>query len=438
MPDDREFYKPEIGVELTAAGARFDVAAWRASMQAKLDTIYTDMTKVEIPLTAFGDLRTAEITPILQATFEYTVDNTEINEKIVTAGGTVTQADAMAVLSTSTTTGSDAIFRSETGARYRAGVGGLMRFTALFENNAAGTESYMGLADEAGSSEAFKNGLMVGYDGTTFGLHRFQNDTKISVVQSAWDDPMDGTGESGMTLDQTKLNVYGIGFQYLGSGKIQLLLEDDSTGLFVVAHTILYANNFTVPSVYNPNFNCTMWVDNKATTTDIVLKSASYAYFVEGQTQYTELHQPQQFSNEIEKTSVTALTAIFTIRNKALYASKTNFIDIILEHFTTSIEASSANNLGEIHLVKNATLGGTPAYADINTNDSVVDIDTAGTTVTGGKDIFGTPLAGKNDRAHINLLPYRIIIEPGDTVTVAAESAASATINASLLWKELF
>lgn len=37
MPDDRRFYKPEIGVELQADGERFDVPEWRDGITTRLD-----------------------------------------------------------------------------------------------------------------------------------------------------------------------------------------------------------------------------------------------------------------------------------------------------------------------------------------------------------------------------------------------------------------
>jgi len=200
--------------------------------------------------------------------------------------------------------------------------------------------------------------------------------------------------------------------------------------------TIRIAN--TVPSTYNPNYHHTIWAANKGTTSDIVVQAASYAFFVEGKTHLKELHQPQFSSGVQQATTVTTETAIFTIRNKSTYASKTNFIDVLLEQLTASIEASSANNLGSVRIVKNATLGGTPSYSDINTTDSVVDIDTSGTTVTGGKELVAFPLAGKNDKEIINLVDFLIVLNPGDTLTVAGTSANSATMPATLLWKELF
>ena len=129
---------------------------------------------------------------------------------------------------------------------------------------------------------------------------------------------------------------------------------------------------------------------------------------------------------------------IVTIRNKTTYVSKTNFIDVFILRFQASIEASSANNLGSVRLIKNATLGGTPSFTDINTSDSIVDFDVAGTTVADGISLGSFPMAGKNDKAGEDLTNLQVILAPGDTLTIAGTSANSATINASLVWHELF
>lgn len=409
------------------------------SVRAYFDTagrLQVNMDK--LPLTAFGDLRTAELTPVFQGTFEYTVTNTEITTTTITNGGTVTQANAMAVVGTSTTTNSTALLQSNQHAKYRAGLGGVARFTGLFTAPVAATEQYIGIADETGSSAAFMNGYMVGYDGLTFGLHRFSNDVKISIAQANWDDPLDGTGASGMTLDQTKINVFFVQFQYLGGGAVKLFMESQTTGDVILVHTIDYANLNTEPSVHNPNFVFTIWTNNKATTSDLIIRSSSYGYFIEGKTRHMELHTPTQSTGEQQKLTVTTEVAIVTIRNKALFATKTNFIDILILLFSSSVEANAANNLAKVRLVKNATLGGTPSFSDINTTDSVVEFDTAGTTVTGGVELDSSPLAGKNDKSRADISNWQITLKPGETLTVAGSSANEATINAGLVWQELF
>jgi hypothetical protein len=389
-------------------------------------------------LSAFGELLVVQPHPIFQYSFEYTVDNTDLTENVVVNGGTVIQADAMAVVASSTTTASSATLRTVRHAKYQAGQGGLCRFTGKFTAGIAGTEQYMGLLTEQGSGAAFKNGYAIGFDGADFGVHRFQNDVKITVALSDCDDPLDGSGSSGMVFDPAKINVFEIRFQYLGGGPISFHIEDESTGMFIRFHTIRYANLNTVPSVYNPNFHFLMWVANKATVSNITMSCGSCAYFVEGVTDDIKTHQPQNSSGLQSKAGVTSEQAIFTIRNKTTYNSKVNFIDIKLEALVCSIEASAANNLGSVRLIRDALLDGSTSYTNINTSDSVIDYDTGGTTVTAGKELLVIPLAGKNDKEIVDIVPYSIRLRHGQTITVAGISENSAKINASLLWKELF
>ncbi len=393
---------------------------------------------VNIPLTAFGDLRIAELSPIFQWCFEYTVDNTEITINTATAPATVSQANAMAVVSTSTTTWRKAYLKTTTHARYKAGLWGLWRFTWLFTTWVASTSQWIWLFDEVGSTADFKNGYWVWYDGATLSLVRFQNDVKFSIPRTSWNDKLDGTWVSWMTIDPTKINVFEVRYQYLWAGMISFHIEDDSTWYFVEFHKILYANLNTTPSAYSPNFHLFIFADNKATTSNLTVKSASYAYFIEWKVEATEFHQPQFSSWTITKNTVTTEVALFTIKSNATYASKTNFISSIMELFSGSVEASTPNNLATIRFVLDATLWWVPSYANINTNNSTVSLDTAWTTVTWGKEITSIQLAWKNDRILENILNLKIILQDSETLTVAVSSTNSATFKWSLLWKELF
>ena len=392
--------------------------------------------------TAFEELLTGQLSPQYQGSFEYTVDNTDLNTNTVTGSGTITQDSAMAVLSTSVIPGSTALFQSKQHAKYRAGLGGVSRFTTLFTAPVAGTEQYQGLADKAGASATFQNGYIVGWDGTTHGFHRFKNDEKFTTPIAEWYDPLDGSGPSGITINHQTLNIFFVQYGYLGIAATVIYFQEPNWSpgkkKFHIVHVENYANSEIDPSVHNPNFHHTMWVNNGATSSDMVLKAGSYAYFIEGKTSLIELHQPENASGTKEKTSVTTEVAIFTIRNKSTYASKTNFIDILLLGMGASIEASSANNLGNVRIVKNAALGGTPSWSDINTTDSVVEIDTSGTTVAGGKELEGEALAGKNDKFRIPVIDNKIILNPGETLTIAGSSDNSAIIRGQTSWRELF
>lgn len=396
---------------------------------------------ISSPLTSFGDLRNAELHPIIQANFATTVGNTDICQHTMTGTGTVTQGSGMATIATGTTISSTSRLASTKPCKYREGLGGLLRFTAMFTAGIAGTNQYVGLGDEAGTGKALKNGYTIGYSGSSFRIQRWQNDVLVQEIDKAnWDDPLDGTGASKMTVDFTKLNVWEINYQYLGGGNIFFFVENKATGKFVKFHNLQYAGNYTVPSTYNPNFKFQVYVENGAVASNVAISTASYAYFVEGHTELTEIHQPQFSTGFQSKSAVTTEVAILTIKNKTTYptaAPVSNFVSILLERWVANIDNNGTTNVATLRLVKNATLGGTPSYTDINATNSLVSYDTAGTTVTGGTTICSGSLTGKNDSFAEDLRGFTIMLAPGDTLTVAALSANSATIQSSLLWKEL-
>lgn len=391
--------------------------------------------------TAFWEQSISEAHPQWQQSFEYTVGNTALNTNTTTNWWTVTQSEAMAVISTSTTTWSNATLNSAHHAKYKAGFGWVMRFSYLFTTPVAWTHQYVWLMDEAWTVAEFVNGYALWFNWEDAVVTRFQNDTQFNVTQANWDDSLDGNWPSWVNMDFTKLNVFYIQFQYLWAWPIYFWTEDPDTWVPFRFHTIKYANVNITPSTFNPNFHFTMHVDNAGTTANLINKCASYWYFIEWKTELIEIHQPQFSSWTISKAWVTIEAAIFTIRNKATYptaAPKNNYIDIILERFWASLEASSTNNLGTVRLVKNATIWWTPSYTDISATNSIVDIDTAWTTVTWGVELISFQLAGKNDKANENLLNLKFIIHPWETVTLSWLSVNSATIMWSLLWKELF
>lgn len=119
------------------------------------------------PTTAFGEVSIAELTPLVQLQYPYTV-NPRLSTALTAGSGTATVTDSLLVVSTGTTTASDVLCRSVPNVKYHPGQGTLARWTALFENTpVAGTESVAGLGNE-------EDGLFFGYNGADFGiLHRF-------------------------------------------------------------------------------------------------------------------------------------------------------------------------------------------------------------------------------------------------------------------------
>jgi hypothetical protein len=388
----------------------------------KPDGVYTNINsdyngdlKVSIGAnnrSAFGELNVSQIQPIVQELFTYNI-NSRLFLSSSTGSGTLTQGNAMGIIGTGTTTGSVALLETRKRARYRPGIGLLNRFTAIFTTGVANTQQYAGVIDD-------EDGFAFGYNGADFGILRKSTASGSTVdtwvTQANWNrDPADGTVTLPV-IDWTKGNVFEIQAQYLGFGDINFYIEN-TTGEYILVHTIEYAGANTQPSLANPSLPMCYYVKNGSTTSDMVMKSASCGIFIEG------IERPHGALNSVENSKSgigSTETNIITIQNKTSYNSLTNH-NTVYPYFL-SIATISGTKPTTIRLTLNTTLGGVPSYTNIDTNNSLVSYDTAGTTLSGGIRLASFVL-GKEDRIEINLKELEeIFLDPGDILTVSAET----------------
>lgn len=128
--------------------------------------------KVDVPITAFGDLLVAEPRPIVQLNFPYNINPSQA-QIFPGNGGAVTHANNMGNLSTSTSTDGFALLFSRDVVRFHPGQGALVRVSAIFTTGVADSEQI------AGTGNAL-NGLFFGYDGIAFGvLLRTSGETEV-------------------------------------------------------------------------------------------------------------------------------------------------------------------------------------------------------------------------------------------------------------------
>ena len=383
------------------------------------------LVDINQPTSAFGDLRTVNITPEVQLLFPYNINN-DIVTPTTANGGSVTESDSMAVLQTSTNSLGSASFSSVRALTYKPGLGALVRFTGLFTAGVASSSQIIGHGDS-------EDGFFFGYDGTNFGILRRRDGVDFWTYQNSWNaDRLDGsndpnTNPSGMTLDQTKINIFQIEFQWLGAGEISFYIENEFTGKLILVHTILYANLNTLPSILNPSLPMSAFIENDGNTTNLTLKTASMGAYVEGESRILGPNNVFENSN-----SHSTETALFHVRNKSTYNSKTNKVRCFLQQLSTG---NDVNALATFKIYINATLGGTPSYTDINGNDSVMEADTVQTYTSGGRVVFSAQVA-KDNGALFELQDLDIVIKPGDVITVTSQSGSSGLMSASLIWKE--
>lgn len=383
----------------------------------------SEYSQLNLPYAPFGEILSANLYPQFQISFNYNI-NSELLKSTVAGSGSITQSNSKAVVSTTANANSSALLESKQPVRYLAGTGSIVRFTGVFTAGKASSTQELGIGDA-------NDALVIGFDGANFGINRRQNGVDNWTYQGDFnEDALNLNSPSRFNFDPTKGNIYQIAYQWLGFGEIRFYVEDPKIGKFIVFHRIKYANLNTNPTIYNPSLPMRIYARNNTNNTAITTQCASFGAFLTGLGNNDGLLHSLNNS----KTGITTETSVLTMRNKTSYASKTNRTPVKLQYISLSTDGTK---IVKFRLVKNTTLGGSPSYADLSTNTSVIDYDVAGTTLTGGTEILSVQL-GKTDSRTIDLENYDIYLYPTETLTIGASSTSSVDAGVSIGFKELF
>lgn len=383
------------------------------------------LTRIDGPTTAFGDLSVAQgvIQDVLS--FQYNI-NTALMVTSVTGTGSVTKSSNFGLVATGTTTGSTALLRSIRSINYIPGIGINTKFTGIFSTPVTGTTILIGYGTTS-------NGFFFGYNGTTFGIISRSNSVDTFIAQSTWNkDIMNGIGQSNLTLNPQFGNVYGIQLQWLGFGAINFFIENTNTGDFMIVHQIKYANTATVTSIFSPNGYLRMEANNGATTSNVSIKSPSMSVKYESP---PNLSIGARFSSSVTGTvGANLIQSILSIRNKSTFQSVTNFVPILLNFLSIS---TAGNKPSSIRLIYNQTAASL-TYADISTNQSVMETSSTIATITDGITLQSFYL-GATDSKVIDLNSTQLYLYPGDSITFAVLTTNATNDNGiSVSWTERF
>lgn len=242
------------------------------------------------------------------------------------------------------------------------------------------------------------------------------------IPQSSWNgDKMDGTGVSGVTADWTKLNVFQIGLQYLGAGAITFYVEAVTAGNnadWIPVHTILYPNSSTTPSFSNPVFQFQLSAYSAGSTTNLTVKSASYAAFVEGEQRL--IGNRYSFFAQSTGVGATNYQCLFTVRNTRYFASRSNTVVV---HLLSIAGAMKHTSPCTIYIFRDATLAGSPNFTQYDSASSLY-VDTAATTctITNNRQLLWSGPLGDTGN-FIFEFSDSITLQPGEAITVAAKSS---------------
>lgn len=390
---------------------------------------------------AFGRLRVSDPFTLHESQLNFNLQPLIWNDDL-TGGGSITHLsnESSAKMEVTTASGDKVIRQTKSYYRYQAGKSQLIEMTGVLGIKKAGVVSRMGYFDD-------DNGLFFEQDENNLKIVR-RTKTSGSVVdntvnQSEWNlDKMNGDEPSRVTIDVSKVQIYVIDFQWLGSGRIRFGFAID--GVVYYCHEELMANNISNVYMSFPNLPVRYEIENVATTvSNTELKQICSTVVSEGG--FENGHLRFNVSNETTGVSVgnTAHTAVLAIRPKLLFNSIVNRGLVIPESFSV---VAVGNNC-HFDLQQGTILGGTPVWNSVD-DDSLVEysvnnaITTQGRAIAGGYALSGQAQQGASVQEEVNSRHPLTLNFDGTDSEVLSLSVVSftgtATVYGSISWKEIY
>lgn len=195
-----------------------------------------------------------------------------------------------------------------------------------------------------------------------------------TVNQSSWNgDKLDGTGDSGLTLDPTKAQILWMDFEWLGVGSVRCGFIID--GQYIVCHTFENANDIT--SVYMTTAILPVRYEIVTTTSAVAasMKSICCSVVSEGGFEQASIEHVARRTTAFTNIDTTA--TFFPIVSIRLASGRTGAV--VLPNRVQFLPLTSQNY--EVALLKNPTLTGATWAATVP-SDSNVEFDVAATAIS--------------------------------------------------------
>lgn len=320
---------------------------------------------------AFGRARSSQPYTLFDSQNRYAADN-QFDTSTATGGSTTYQANESTVdMNVTTSSGSEVVRQTYRVFPYQPGKSLLIMATFVMNEGKTNLRQRVGYFST-------QNGLFFQLNGTTlsFVLRSYTSGSVSdarTVNQADWNgDKLDGTGDSGYTLDITKAQIMFIDMEWLGVGAIRCGFVID--GKFIICHTFNNANDLNKVYMSTAILPVRYEITNTgATGSASTLKQICSTVISEGG--YQQIAAPLVARRTSTRTGIaTTFVPLVSIRlaSDALGA-------VILPHVVSVLPTSNGDY--EIILVKNPTLTGD----SWNTTEfQNVDYDITATAMTGG------------------------------------------------------
>lgn len=321
-------------------------------------------------LDAFSRLRVSNPDTVFDSTFQY--DLQPLTYQTVTAnGGGVAHvpAEVCARLSTAALANSSALIQSKAYHRYIPAKAQMVVMTQVIKAPVVGVTKQFGYFDDNDGIFFQQEG-----DGTLSIVRRTSVSgvvTDYPVPQDDWNlDTMDGLGRSGIEFDPEMGCILILELQWLGMGRVRASFDID--GKIYPFHQFLNANNLSTVYMRTANLPIRWKISGDAVASmDGVCASVQS----EGGSDKFLSYQ-QAYTRAVVSAANGSQTYAFSIRPKATFNAITNRMLLRPVSFHLAVTGNSPVLL-EVYY--GTTVGGAPAWTDMDTTYSALQVDTAGT-----------------------------------------------------------
>lgn len=327
-------------------------------------------------LDAFGRLRVSEPYTLFDSQNRYAADN-QFDVALTGTGTTSFLSNEAAVQMQVTGAGVGSVIRqSYRSFPYQPGKGLLLLATFVMDSS-----TNVNLTQSVGYFNA-SNGVFFKRTGSTNSFVLRSSSTPTpgtpsdirTVNQADWNgDKLDGTGESGLTLDPSKAQILWMDFEWLGVGSVRCGFIIDGT--YITCHTFDNANEIT--SVYMTTAILPVRYQITSTTAAVAasMKAICCSVISDGGFEQTSIDHVARRTTVF--TNIDTAATFYPIVSIRMASGRTG--SVVLPNRTQFLPLTNQNY--EVVLLKNPTLTGATWAATVP-SDSNVEFDVAATAIS--------------------------------------------------------
>ena len=392
-------------------------------------------------LDAFGRMRVSNPFTLFDSSHRYSDNNLWATSTTGTASATFSANEGLVNLTVGTASGDKIIRETIKVFSYQPGKSLLVMSTFVLGDAKASLKQRVGYygAD---------NGIYFERDGTTNYMVERSSVTGVvtntRVAQANWNqDPLDGTGPSGLTLDSSKAQILYMDVEWLGLGTVRTGFIIN--GQFVPAHNFNHANLVNTTYITTASLPLRYEMENTGVTASTsTLKQVCSTVISEGGYQLAGAQQSIGTAINAPRTLTTAAT-FYPVISIRLKAARLDGI-VILTALSLLGITNNANYQWQV-VASGTTTGGTWVSAGAN---SSVEYNITGTSfATGtGRILAGGYFQGSNQGSStIDILKEALFsfqlerqpftATPYELTLICTSASNGDQVLASLDWEEI-